>query len=158
MARRRAAITGFRQRLDALAADGDRGSISLLAVIVAAGLIVMIGLVYDGGRALAAHEQAAGIAGEAARAGADELDIDYLRTTGIARLDPAAAHAAASDWIAQAGYSGTVTTSVTEVTVTVAIDTPAQLLAAVGIDSITTSAEATARPRVGVTEPFGGSP
>jgi Flp pilus assembly protein TadG len=146
------------QRFRALAADGDRGSVSLLAVVVAIGLIVMIGLVYDGGRALAAHERAAGIAGEAARAGANELDIEYLRATGIARLDPTAAQAAASNWIAAAGQDGTVTASTTEITVAIAIDTPAQLLAAVGIDTITVDAEATARPRVGVTTPFGGSP
>lgn len=145
-------------RIRNLAGERDRGSISLLAVIVALGLIVMIGLVYDGGRALAAQQQAAGIAGEAARAGAGELDIDYLRATGIARLDPAAAHATATDWIAAAGRTGTVTTSTTEVTVTVVIDSPAQLLAAVGIGTITVDAEATARPRIGVTTPFGGSP
>lgn len=151
-------MTGLKQRLRSLAADGDRGSISLLAVIVTLGLIVMIGLVYDGGRALAAHERAAGIAGEAARAGADQLDTAYLRATGIARLDPAAAHAAAAEWIAAAGHTGTVTASTIEVTVTVTIDTPAQLLTAVGIGSIIVHAEATARPRIGVTEPFGGSP
>lgn len=151
-------MTGLRQRLRTFATDDDRGSVSLLAVIVALGLIVMIGLVYDGGRALAAREQAAGIANEAARAGADQLDTAYLRATGIVRLDPGAAHTAATEWIADAGHTGTVTASTTEVTVTVTIDTPTQLLTAVGIGSITVDAEATARPRIGVTEPFGGSP
>lgn len=151
-------MTRLRQRLRALSANGDRGSVSLLAVIVALGLIVMIGLVYDGGRALAARAQATGIANEAARAGADQLDTAYLRATGITRLDPGAAHTAAADWIAAAGHTGTITASTTEVTVTVTIETPTQLLTAVGIGSITVDAEATARPRIGVTEPFGGSP
>ncbi len=118
----------------------------------------MIGLVYDGGKALAAREQATGIANEAARAGADQIDTAYLRTTGIVRINPRAAHTAAAAWIADAGHTGTVTASTTEVTVTVTIDTPTQLLTAVCIGSITVDAEATARPRIGVTEPFGGSP
>lgn len=136
---------------------GDRGSISLLFAMVAVGLIAIIGLVYDGGRAQAGRSEAYAIAAEAARAGASALDLDYLRSTGIARLDPSEAHAAAAAWIAATGHQGTVTATTTEVAVTVTVDTATELLGVIGIHTVTVQSEAVARPRTGVTTPWGGT-
>ena len=38
------------------------------------------------------------------------------------------------------------------------VDHPTEILGLIGIETITIDAEATARPRTGVTEPFGGAP
>lgn len=136
----------------------DRGSMSLLFVIAALGIMALIGLIYDGGRAEASRSEAVAVASEAARAGAMQLDLAYLRATGITRLDPTAAEAAAADWIAAAGQRGTIEATTEAVTVTVTIDHPTKLLGLIGIQTITVDAEAVARPRTGVTEPLGGTP
>lgn len=136
----------------------DRGSISVFFTVIAVGLLALIGLVYDGGLAQASRAEATAVAAEASRAGAAQIDLDYLRTTGITRLDPAAAQAAAADWIAAAGHEGTASATVAEVSVTVTVDHPTEILGLIGIETITIDADATARPRTGVTEPFGGAP
>jgi Flp pilus assembly protein TadG len=136
----------------------DRGSISVFFTVLAFGLLALIGLVYDGGLAQAARAEATAIAAEASRAGAAQIDLDYLRTTGITRLDPAAAQSAAAAWIVAAGIEGSASASVEEVAVTVTVDHPTEILGLIGIETITVDADATARPRTGVTEPFGGAP
>lgn len=136
----------------------DRGSISVFFTVIAFGLLALIGLVYDGGLAQAARAEATAIAAEASRAGAAQIDLDYLRATGITRLDPNAAGAAAAGWISAAGQEGTASATVEEVTVTVTVDHPTEILGLIGIETITVDAQATARPRTGVTEPFGGAP
>jgi Flp pilus assembly protein TadG len=136
----------------------DRGSISVFFTVLAFGLLALIGLVYDGGLAQAARSEATAIAAEASRAGAAEIDLDYLRSTGITRLDPAAAQAAAAEWITAAGREGTASATIEEVTVTVTVDHPTEILGLIGIETITVDAAATARPRTGVTEPFGDAP
>lgn len=136
----------------------DRGSISVFFTVLAVGLLALIGLVYDGGLAQAARAEATAIAAEASRAGAAQIDLDYLRATGITRLDPNAAGAAAAGWISAAGQEGTASATVEEVTVTVTVDHPTEILGLIGIETITVDAQATARPRTGVTEPFGGAP
>lgn len=136
----------------------DRGSISLLLAITALAAAALIALQYDGGRADAARAEAIDIATSAARAGADQIDLTYLRTTGITRLDLDAAHTAAAEWIAAAGHTGTVEATTGDVTATVTIDHPTELLGLIGIHTITVDAEATARPRFGIDTPFGGAP
>ncbi|WP_026930210.1 pilus assembly protein TadG-related protein [Glycomyces tenuis] len=136
----------------------DRGSISMFFIIIAFGMFALIGLVYDGGLAQAARSEATAVAAEAARAGAAQIDLARLRTTGITQLDVPDAQAAAADWIAAAGLNGTASATTTEVTVTVTIDHPTELLGLIGISTITVTAEQVARPRTGVTEPFGGAP
>ncbi|GAB4001228.1 hypothetical protein GCM10029992_36090 [Glycomyces albus] len=116
--------------------------------------LLLIGMIYDGGENNTYRSEATSIAAEAARAGADELDVDYLRTTGLARLDPNAAEAAAAAWIATAGYDGTVAATTSEVTVAVTIDQPLLLLRVGETDTITVTADATAAPRTGINEPF----
>lgn len=138
------------------AMQSDRGSVTLFVSVLVLAFMVVVALVLDGGRAVAARAEAAGIAAEAARAGTGSLDLDYLRATGLARLDPDAAQAAALAWMHQAGVAGTAVATTSEVTTTVTIDQTTKLFSLAGIDTITVEASATARPRLGVTEPIGG--
>lgn len=126
---------------------------ALLALLPIAALL-LIGMVYDGGENNTYRSQARNVAAAAARAGAAELDLDYLRTTGLARLDPNSAEAVAAAWIAQAGYEGTVAATTTDITVTVTIDQDLVLLRAGGADTIPVTVEAAAAPRTGVTAPL----
>lgn len=135
--------------------DRDRGSMALWLAIVMLGLLAMAGLVLDGGAAIAARGLAADTAQQAARAGADALSVQALRSgTGAAGLvaDPAAADRAARALLEAAGideYSVTVTGNAVTVTASASRDTA--ILSAVGIDDVHGSATATAVALLGTT-------
>jgi hypothetical protein len=90
--------------------------------------------------------QATDLAQEAARAGANQLDLFALRTTGVVRIDPVAAQTAAQTYLRRLGHTGTVRAAPAAVTVTVTITRPAVLLPLVGVKTITVTSTATAQP------------
>lgn len=98
---------------------GERGSITAFVAVVASALVLVAGMAYDGGQVIAAHNAARNDAERAARAGAQQIDLDHLRATNEPRLDPAAAEAAALEYLERAGATGTATASGTSITVTV---------------------------------------
>ena len=139
------------------AADGtagaDSGRASAFAVVLCVALFAVAGLVLDGGLAIAAKVQAFDVAQSAARAGAQELNLTLYRTRGVAELDPGRAAATARAWLASAGVQGTATATTTTVTVTAHRTTSTQLLRAVGVGQLRTSATASATAVHGVTGP-----
>ena len=137
-----------RARLDSatIRLRDDRGSATGWAIGLVAVVALLAGAVLDGGNAMAARVQALDIAQQAARAGANCLDITLLREQSLVRLDPAAAESAARRFLDQIGATGTVVATDTLITVTVARDQPTLLLDVVGVASIHTTATATAVP------------
>lgn len=136
-----------------LARDGrsEGGQVTALWAILSVALLVLGGLVYDGGQILTARREANNLARQAARAGAQSLDEASIRA-GAPHLDPAAAEAAARAYLARQDVtpsSVTVADLRVEVTVSLRQDTP--LLALVGIDGRTVTATAAARSVRGVT-------
>lgn len=133
--------------------DPDRGSLAGYLVIMTVALFALAGLVLDGGAALTAHGQAADVAQQAARAGADALDVASLRSRTPAGLtaNPAAARAAAQAVLTAAGVQGEVTVSGSQVTVSAQASRPAAILSIVGIDEVGGKATATAFPLHGTT-------
>jgi Flp pilus assembly protein TadG len=127
----------------------DRGSATAWAIGIVAVVALLAGAVLDGGNAMAARVQALDIAQQAARAGANQLDLGALREHGVVRLDPGAAQAAAAAFLSQAGATGTATATANEVTVTVTRSQPTLLLQAVGVTAISMKATATAVPQTG---------
>jgi hypothetical protein len=107
---------------------------------------LLSGAVLDGGNAMAARVQTLGVAQQAARAGANRLDLAALREDGLVRLNPGAAQAAAEQFLRQAGAAGTATATTTQVSVTVTRTQPTLLLQAVGVAAISMTATATAVP------------
>lgn len=73
----------------AAAARADRGTVAMFTTIFALFVIVLAGLLVDGGLAIHARQRAADIAEEAARAAADDVDLNVLRSTGRARITDA---------------------------------------------------------------------
>ncbi|WP_460306214.1 TadE/TadG family type IV pilus assembly protein [Actinocorallia aurea] len=69
----------------------DRGTFSMFTVLFTPSVILFAGLLLDGGMAIHARERALDIAEQAARAGADEIDVETLRETGEIVLDAGAA-------------------------------------------------------------------
>jgi hypothetical protein len=123
----------------------DQGSATGWAIGTIMVGFLLAALVFDGGAAMTTKATAVQVAQQAARAGADQLDLALLRDTGQVQLDPAAAQAAALGWLAQAGVTGTATATTEQVSVTVTVTAPTVLLAAVGITTFTLSAAATAQ-------------
>lgn len=141
-------------QLDIIPADlSDRGSVTawLLGTVIA--LLVLAGLVLDGGAALAARGRAADTAAQAARAGADALDQASLRSATPAGFtaNPAAARDAADRVLSAAGVSGQVQVAGSSVTVTARAAEPAVILSIVGIDEVGGQASATALSLHGTT-------
>jgi Flp pilus assembly protein TadG len=127
----------------------DRGSASVWAIGIVAVVGLLAGAVLDGGNAMAARVQALDVAQQAARAGANQLNLGALRNQGVIRLDPAAAQATAIAYLRQAGATGTATATPAQITVTVTRSHPTLVLHAIGVDSIAMTATATAVPRTG---------
>ena len=111
--------------------------VTAFVIIFTLALILMAGLVLDGGLALAAKVQAIDTAQAAARAGAQAIDIPLYRSTGRITLDPQEATADAEHYLATTGHAGTVTVNGEQVTVTVTIRQPTQILDLAGIDQLT---------------------
>jgi hypothetical protein len=108
--------------------DPERGSVTAFVAVVATALVMVAGMAYDGGQILAAHAGARADAAKAARAGAQELDLIALRSTGEAILDPTRAQAAALAYLQRTGAVGTVTVEGPPVTVTVTATQPLLIL------------------------------
>ena len=131
-------------RLRARLGEPEAGMVTAFVVIFTLALIVMAGLVLDGGLALSAKVQAIDDAQAAARAGAQAIDIPLYRSTGQITLDPAQATTDAERYLAQSGHTGTVTINGEQVTVAVTISQPTQILSLVGIGHLTASGTGTA--------------
>jgi len=122
----------------------DTGSVSGYTIITSLAGLAFAGLVLDAGLAIATKVDAVSIAQSSARAGAGELDVAYLRATGVIRLDPVKAHSTAQQWMNNAGLTGSVTVAGNTVTVSASTAQDTQLLQMIGITSIPIAAHATA--------------
>lgn len=98
---------------------GEQGSITAFVAVVATALVMVAGMAYDGGQIIAAQAAARSDADKAARAGAQQIDTTYLRSTDETILDPGEAEAAALAFLERSGASGTVVVNGASVTVTV---------------------------------------
>jgi putative Flp pilus-assembly TadE/G-like protein len=136
----------FLRHRAALAANNDRGGISLFVLITAVAVILAAGLVADGGRKLRAASAASAVAEEAARAGAGQVDADQLRQTGQWRISGEDAVAAADAYLRNSGHQGSasVVNNGQTVRVTVTIIKPTLILQSIGIGEVSATRTAEA--------------
>lgn len=127
----------------------EDGMVTAFTIIIVGALMLFVGLAYDGGLALDGRVRALNEAQEAARAGAQALDVGAWRTGGVAVLDPDAAIAAAKAYLAGSGDAGTVSVAGATVTVSVTHTHRTQILALAGIGTMTAHATASARAEQG---------
>ena len=136
---------------------GDAGQVSAFIVIMITALFLFAGLVLDGGLALRDKVQAIDEAQEAARAGAQSLDLTQYRASGDVVLVPAQAAAAAHTYLRATGNPLADTAQVTvvgdRVTVTVTRSQPTQILSIAGLGTITVHGTGTAVARHGIDAP-----
>lgn len=131
----------------------EEGQITLFVVIAVVAMLILAGLVVDGGLVLAARRRAIDEANGAARAGAQALAIQTYRSTGDVAIDPVAAEQAAQGFLDASGHSGLVRVQDDRVLVTLTFDQPTALLHLIGIDHIAVSGKGVARSVRGVTTP-----
>jgi Flp pilus assembly protein TadG len=110
------------------AVDNQRGAISTFLAVIALALLMAAGLAIDGGRKVNALREASHLADNAARAGAQAVDLDTLRSTGELRLLPERAATRAGDYLAGLGRTGEIIVEEATVTVTVSLTVDPVLL------------------------------
>lgn len=141
----------------------DRGAATIFVVGLAVMLLVVAGLVVDGGLAINARSTAFDIAEQAARAGARNVDEDTLRETDEVVVDEGEARADAAEFLDRAlagkqNPNADIEVNGNEVTVAVRYEVDTALLGLVGQQKFDVAAEATARAAVGIVDEIGGPP
>ncbi|MEU4181061.1 pilus assembly protein TadG-related protein (plasmid) [Streptomyces anulatus] len=98
-----------RSALSAAAAGRrDRGSMSVFFALSTIAILMVMGLLVDGGGALNAANRATSVAQEAARTAGQQLDAAQAIEGTAITIDPDAASGAAQDYLAAAGVQGDV--------------------------------------------------
>lgn len=133
--------------------ERDSGSLTLMLAVLMVVLLAFTGLVIDGGRQLDQKENAYAIAQEAARAGAGIVNTSTAYKSGTYQVDMPRALAAARAYLANAGYTGTVSGTGDTIKVTVTVITNTTLLSLVGIPTLKAHGTAVASLVTGVTGP-----
>ena len=133
--------------------DPERGSLSLMLVILFIALAALAGIVVDGGAKLTADENAVALAQEAARAGATTVNVSRAYASGSFVVDEGQALAAARSYLIGAGYDQfTVSADGTRaIRVSVTITEPTRFLSLIGVDAFASTGTATASLVTGVT-------
>lgn len=125
----------------------ERGSISIAVAVLGVAVLAAAGLAIDGGRKLNGLAEARDLADNAARVGAQQVDIDAYRATGVPTLDAGAASTEANAYLAATGNSGAVAVAGDTITVTVTLSIDGRLLP--GTMTVSATESATAQAAVG---------
>jgi hypothetical protein len=130
-----------------LARRDEDGTATAFVVGFAVVLLACAGLVIDGCNAINARMKLADDVEQAARAGAQEIDIATLRSSDVIRLDGLAAEARARGYLNSLGYTNVTVPPVTADTITVRAQdvTTTKLLSLIGVNSFDIAATATAQ-------------
>jgi len=123
----------------------EQGAVTVFVVVFMLALMLLAGLVFDGGNILAARQEAANAASSAARAGVQALDVAAARSSGGTPLDASAAIERADSYLAQTGYSGAASVRGDQVLVEVTITRKMFLLGLAGIATMTVHGRGEAR-------------
>nr|MDT0661192.1 hypothetical protein [Micromonospora sp. DSM 115978] len=132
-------------------AGRDTGRVSLFFAVSLTGLLVIIGLTFDGAGRLQAAQRAANVAAEAARTGGQAIDVGSAIAGGEKVLDEAAAEQAVVSYLGDVDGAELADVSFDEpgeqdITVVVAIDYDTLFLDLFGFpDTIEVTGTATAR-------------
>jgi hypothetical protein len=134
--------------------SGDRGSATAFLAVAVMALLLMAGLVVDGGGKVRAAQRADRIAAEAGRAAGQQIDLPLAVSGERPRVAPAAAVEAARAYLRQADVTGEVAVSADrrEITIEVTTVTSTVFLGLVGVDELTAHGSATVELVRGIRE------
>ncbi len=141
--------------------DRERGAVSVFVLGLVVVLMIVAGLVVDGGRAVNARAEITDDAEQAARAGANQVDVAALRSGEGVSLSSSAARAAAMDHLLARGYdAGRIQVDVVdqEVSVQVSDRVPTALLSLILISHFNVEGSAVARAALGIDSEITGPP
>ncbi|MFF3735320.1 TadE/TadG family type IV pilus assembly protein [Streptomyces sp. NPDC002476] len=124
----------------------DRGSTTVFFALSTIAILMVIGLLVDGGGALNAGNRATSLAQEAARAAGQQIDPAQAVEGTAITIDPDAAVGAAQDYLAAANVQGTaaITDGGRSITVTVTDTYHPHFAQLVGKGTISVTGTATA--------------
>jgi hypothetical protein len=124
----------------------ERGSISIWMVTASFVMMVLVGLAVDLGGQVHAKQRAHNIAAEAARTGGEQVEAAPAIEGRYVSVDTTAARAAAEQYLAASGVTGTVTvTGGDTIRVEVTDTYTPEFLSFIGIGDLTVSSDASAR-------------
>ena len=123
----------------------ERGAVTAFVVVFTTTLLLVAGLVIDGGYVLAARRAAINEAEAAARAGAQAVRTDVLRADGPVTIDPTEARGRVLSYLASSGHTATVDVSSDTVHVEVSFSKPLAILGLAGLGQITVRGDGEAR-------------
>ena len=124
----------------------EHGSITLWMVTASFAMMMLVGLAVDLGGQVHAQQRAHNVAGQAARAGGQEVQAAPAVQGRYVAIDAAAARSAAQDYLSAAGVNGSVSvTDATTITVTVTDSYRPTFLGVIGLGDLRVTGEASAR-------------
>lgn len=122
----------------------DEGTVTASVAILATAFLLMVALIVNGGRLLNRYVQAHELAGSAARAAAQEVDLDLLYAGGDPQIVAHQASAAVDEFVVEAGVDGSFSiVSITTDQVTVQVSLNQTLLGSAVAQTVTAQATAT---------------
>lgn len=140
----------------------ERGSITPFVLIISIGILVLAGLVIDGGRQMNGHGRAVSYAQEAARAGTNGIDLTEQRVELLNTRAMQAANAYCQQAMAEDDELVDCSARITELTtdagtykaveVTARVEVDAILLSMIGRHRLGSSGSALANPVPGISE------
>ena len=124
----------------------EDGSITLWMVTASFAMMMLVGLAVDLGGQVHAQQRAHNVAGQAARAGGQEVQAAPAVQGRYVAINAAAARNAAQDYLSTAGVNGTVSiTDGTTITVNVTDTYRPKFLSIIGLGGLPVTGEASAR-------------
>ena len=124
----------------------EHGSITLWMVTASFAMMMLVGLAVDLGGQVHAQQRAHNVAGQAARAGGQEVQAAPAVQGRYVAINAAAARNAAQDYLSTAGVNGTVSvTDGTTITVNVTDTYRPKFLSIIGLGDLPVAGEASAR-------------
>lgn len=123
----------------------EQGSVTVFVVSMTAALLLVAGLVFDGGRMIAARREADAVAGAAARAGVQGLDEAGLRQTDGAPILAPDAIGRVQRYLASTGFTGTATVTGDTISVEVHRTQELSILSLAGLHSSSITGTGSAR-------------
>lgn len=135
--------------------EDERGSVTVFFAVAVVGLLVLLGLVVDGGAKVRSVQRADTLAAEAARAGGQAINLPAAIAGKHPVADPRAAAAAARAYLTANGVTGTATIADGghRLDVTVTSSSPTILLGLIGVSSLTVHGRASVTLVSGVEGP-----
>ncbi|MBD1272235.1 hypothetical protein IDH50_18465 [Aeromicrobium tamlense] len=125
----------------------ERGGATIFVLGMSLVLMLCAGLVIDGGMGINARMRVADDAEQAARAGANAVNVDQLRSGGALAVDPGLARLYAQDFLSARGYPASqfsITVNANTVAIEVRDTSETTMLKLIGINQYPVTARATA--------------